>query len=287
MAKKKATKISVEGLSVTVNNMGYLSLTDIAKRRNENKPSVTIQSWLRNQGTISYLSAWEEAHNPNFKVSDLAHFRNLAEDKTRAIRPKMYIEQTGAVGITASSGRYGGTFAHSDIALEFCRWMNPRLSVFLNKEFQRLKAEEQLRLGDPFNIKRHLTSGNYSLLVSALLSQTDERLLTHPQPYKKRLPLASESDMLNKIVFGNTAREWRLHNADKPSNRNQRDYANVLDLVILNNLEFLDSMLVRWELEKEERKNILQESYNFQYPVLKQSKTIRRLQELADSMNEE
>ena len=279
MAKKK---LEVEGLVISINKNGYISLTDIAKRRNENKPSVTIQSWLRNQNTISFLSAWEEIHNPNFKVSDLAHFRDVVEDKLRNIRPKMFIELTGAIGIIATSGRYGGTFAHSDIALDFCRWLNPRFSVFLNQEFQRLKAEEQLRLGDPYNIKRHLTSGNYSLLVSAILSQTDERLLTHPQPYKSRLPIASESDLLNKIVFGNTAKEWRLQNTDKPTDRNQRDYASVLDLTILNNLEFLDSMLLRWGVEKEERKDILQEAYEIQYPILKRSKTIERLQAIAD-----
>jgi len=221
-------------------------------------------------------------HNPNFKVSDLAHFRDVVEDKLRNIRPKMFIELTGAIGIVSTSGRYGGTFAHSDIALDFCRWISPRFSVFLNQEFQRLKAEEQLRLGDPYNIKRHLTSGNYSLLVSAILSQTDERLLTHPQPYKSRLPIASESDMLNKIVFGNTAKEWRLQNTDKPTDRNQRDYANILDLTILNNLEYLDSMLIRWGVEKEERKDILQEAFEIQYPILKRSKTIERLQEIAD-----
>ena len=143
----------------------------------------------------------------------------------------------------SKSGRYGGTYAHTDIALNFCYWLSPEFQVYLMEEFQRLKAEEQVRLGDPFNIKRYLASGNYSLLVAAILSQTDERLLTHPQPYKKRLPFASESDMLNKIVFGNTAKEWELQNTDIPIGRNQRDYASVLDLVILNNLEFLDAML--------------------------------------------
>ena len=200
--------------------------------------------------------------------------------------PKMYIENTGATGIVSTAGRYGGTFAHSDIALDFCRWIDPKFSVWINKEFQRLKADEQLRLGDPFNIKRYLTIGNYSLLVTSIISQTDERLLTHPQPYKKRLPLASESDMLNKIVFGNTAKEWRLHNTDKPIDRNQRDYASILDLVILNNLEFLDAILLRWDLDKEEREDIIMEAYNFQYPILKTSKTIRKMQEIADRINE-
>ena len=115
------------------------------------------------------------------------------------------------------------------------------------------------------------------------MSQIDERLLTHPQPYKKRLPFAAEADMINKIVFGNTAKEWRLHNTDKPTDRNQRDYASVLDLTVLNNLEFLDAMLLQWKVEDlEERRNILQGAYDFIYPILKRSATIQNLQDLAD-----
>jgi len=279
MAKKK---INVEGLMIAIGKEGYISLTDIAKRSSKNKPATTIQSWLRNQGTISFLSTWEKVHNPNFKVSHLADFREKAADKRTVLSPKAFIELTNAMGIVSSAGRGGGTYAHSDIALDFCRWLSPEFSVYLNKEFQRLKAEEQMRLGDPLNIKRHLTSGNYSLLVTALVGQMDERLLTHPQPYKSRLPFASEADMINKIVFGNTAREWRLHNTDKPADRNQRDYASVLELTVLNNLEFLDSMLLQWDCSKEDRQNILQEAYDFQYPILKKSKTIKRLQKLAD-----
>ncbi len=281
MAKKK---IEVDGLVIAINNKDYISITDIAKRSSSNRPAVTIQSWLRNQGTISYLETWETVHNDNFKVSQMADFRKVAADNRSSITPKSWITLTGAIGLTATSGRYGGTFAHSDIALEFCSWLSPEFKVYFYKEFQRLKADEHLRLGDPFNIKRHITSGNYSLLVSAILSQTDERLLTHPQPYKGRLPLASESDMLNKIVFGNTAKEWRLHNTDKPVDRNQRDYASVLDLTILNNLEFLDSMLLQWDCDKKERETILQEAYDFQYPILKRSKTIQKIQRLADKI---
>lgn len=281
MAKQKLT---VEGLAIAINKDGFISLTDIAKRSSESKPAFTIQNWLRNQNTLSFLMTWEKVHNKDFKVGQIPYFIQEAIDNRKSITPQKFIEEMNAVGLLSKSGRNGGTFAHSDIALDFCRWLSPEFSVYLNKEFQRLKAAEQLRLGDPFNIKRYLTSGNYSLLVTSIISQTDERLLTHPQPYKKRLPLASESDMLNKIVFGNTAREWRLHNTDKPTDRNQRDYASILDLVILNNLEFLDAMLLRWDLDKEERKGILTESYNFQHPVLKNSKTIKKMQEIADRM---
>ena len=249
------------------------------------EPITALRAWLKNSSTLLFLQTWEAKKNENFKLNQMVQFRMRAADNRNYATPQKYIEETGAIGIISKSGRYGGTYAHSDIALNFCYWLSPEFQVYLMEEFQRLKADEQLRLGDPFNIKRNLTSGNYSLLVSAIIGQMDERLLTHPQPYKHRLPIAHESDILNKIVFGNTAKEWREKNTDKPADRNQRDYASLLDLVILNNLEFLDAMLLQWDCEKEERENFLQEAYDFQYPILKRSKTIKRLQDLADKLS--
>ena len=199
--------------------------------------------------------------------------------------PSKWVKQTNAIGIIpGKAGKYSkGTFAQRDIALHFCYWLSPPFQLYLIREFDRLKTAEQIRLGDPFNIKRFLTSGNYSLLVSSVLSGVDERLLTHPQPYKKRLPFAAEADMINEIVFGQTASMWRKQNADKPTNRNQRDYASVLDLTILNNLEFLDAMLIQWDvLDMEERRKFLKESYDFQSPILARSQTLKKLQKLAD-----
>jgi len=170
--------------------------------------------------------------------------------------------------------------------LQFANSINAKFHLYVLEEYQKLKVEQTMRLGDPFAIKRHLTAGNYSLLVASIFSQLDERLLTHPQPYKSRLPFAAEVDILNKIVFGNTSKEWRLHNTDKPTDRNQRDYATILQLAILNNLEFLDAMLLQWDCSKEERENLLKEAYDFQYPILKRSKTIQRMQLMADKMKE-
>ena len=281
MAKQQ---LIVDGLQINIDKDGFVCLTDIAKRSSDEVPAQLIKGWLRNQNTITYLITWEKLHNPNFKMGQMTHFRNYAATNRNKMSAKIYIEQTGAIGIVAKAGRYGGTYAHTDIAMEFCGWLSPEFKVYVQKEFQRLKIEEQLRLGDPFTNKRNLAAGNYSLLMAAIFSQVDERLLTHPQPYKSRLPFASEVDMINKIVFGNTAKEWRLHNSDKPINRNQRDYATVIDLVILNNLEFLDAMLLQWDCDKEERQSLLQQAYDFQYPILKRSKTIKRMQELADKL---
>ncbi len=275
--------LRVEGIDIAIDKDGYVSISDIAKSSSDNKPNVTIQSWLRNQNTITYLETWEEVHNPNFKGSQMTTFRKFASINRSKISASVFIEQTGAIGIIAKSGRYGGTYAHSDIALEFCSWLSPKFKVYLYKEFQRLKAEEQMRLGDPFNIKRFITAGSYSVLITSLLSKVDERLLTHPQPYKKRLPFAAEANMINEIVFGFTAKQWRLNNPDAPTDRNQRDFASVLDLIVMNSLELVDAMLIQWDVEElEERKRLLTDTYNFVYPILKRSKTIQELQNIAD-----
>lgn len=284
-------KINVNGVVIRLSKIAdehYLNITDLAKKRSE-RPAITIQSWMHGRPTIDFLKSWEMLNNPNFKVTPQGDFKGFERVKDEFITsgfvmyPSKWIEYTNAIGFKVKRGRGGGTWAHEDIALEFASWLSPEFKLFVITEFKRLKTEEHLRLGDPFNIKRFLASGNYSLLVTSLLSQVDERLLTHPQPYKSRLPFAAEADMINKIVFGNTSKEWRLHNTDKPTDRNQRDYATVLDLTVLNNLEFLDAMLIQWDVvELEERRSILQTTYDFIYPILKRAKTIKDLQALAD-----
>ena len=232
-----------------------------------------------------FLEEWEKMSNPNFNPVQMDGFKmdNMKNDFIPS--PSYFVKTTNAIGITSKAGRYGGTYALSDIALNFCYWISPRFQVYLIKEFQRLKADEQLRIGDPYNIKRFLATGSYSILVTSILSQVDERLLTHPQPYKKRLPFAAEADMINKIVFGQTAKQWKANNPDKPTDRNQRDYANILDLTILNHLEFLDGMLFQWDvIDIKERENILRNTYDFIYPILKRSKTIKKLQGLSDKI---
>ena len=286
-------KINVNGLIIRtskINQDHYISLTDLAKARKA-KPATTIANWVRNLNTINFLGLWEKLNNTNFKVLESEHFKGFKAIQDEYVNlgnlfvlsPAKWIQYTNGIGFKVIRGKYGGTWAHEDIALEFASWLSSEFRLYVITEFKRLKAAEQMRLGDPFNIKRSLTTGNYSLLVTSILSQIDERLLTHPQPYKSRLPFAAEADMINKIVFGNTSKEWRLHNADKPTNRNQRDFASVLDLTVLNNLEFLDAMLIQWDVvELEERRKILQTTYDFIYPILKRSKTIKELQELAD-----
>lgn len=278
-------KINVNGVLVRLSKIkddNYVSLTDIAAKYGN--PSVLISNWLRNRNTLEYLGLWEQLENDKFNSLEFERIKNQSGLNRFYMTPTKWVNETSAIGIRPSRGRYGkGVLAQEDIALHFAYWIEPAFQLYMIREFKRLKLEEQLKIGDPFNIKRFLTSGNYSLLISSVLSGVDERLLTHPQPYKKRLPFAAEADMINEIVFGKTANEWRQQNTDKPADRNQRDYASVLDLTILNNLEFLDAMLIQWGvLDMEERRQFLKEAYDFQYPILKRSQTIKKLQILAD-----
>lgn len=290
MSKKE---INVNGLIIRTSKVGedhYISLTDLAKSRKA-EPIYTIRNWVKTSDTLDYLKEWEIINNPNFKQTSEGLFKGYEALRLEkmdmgnlwVMNPGKWHAYTNGIAFEVKRGRYGGTWAHEDIALEFASWMSAKFKLFVYTEFKRLKVEEQKRLGDPFNIKRFLTSGSYSLLVSSILSRTDERLLTHPQPYKKRLPFAAEADMINEIVFGETAKQWRFNNPDKPTNRNQRDYASILELTILNHLEFLDALLIQWDVEDlEERKTILRNTYDFVYPILKRSKTIKNLQDLAD-----
>jgi len=264
----------------------YYSLTDMARFRDAESPATIIRSWIANQGNVEFLKEWELLNNQDFKPSQIRGFKGyekyvVEQFMKRTGSISRFIQYTSAKGVKVVRGKYGGTFAHSEIALQFANWMNAAFYVHFIKDFVEMKRDQFLGIGQPSNVKRNLTSGNYSLLVHSLVSKADERLLSSPQPYKSRLLFASEADMLNEIVFGCTAKDWRAQNPDKPTQHNMRDYASVLDLVILNNLEFLDAMLIQWNCEKEERKKILQEAYDFQFHLLKRSTTIEKLQELS------
>lgn len=284
-------QVNINGILVRlqkVNDEDYVSLQDIAKGVSEDWQTL-IKRWIRRKETIEYLGAWEYLENDSFKKSEFGLIKNESGTNRFELSPTQWVQRTNAIGIIPGKrGRYSkGTFAQRDIALHFCTWVNPIFHLYLIREFDRLKTEEQLRLGDPFNIKRFLTAGSYSLLVNSLLSKVDERLLTHPQPYKKRLPFAAEADMINQIIFGQSAKQWRFNNPTAPTSRNQRDFATVLELVVLNCLEVVDAMLIQWDvIELEERQKILQETYDFIYPILKRAKTIQDLQKLANKAHQ-
>lgn len=272
---------------IRVEDTDYFCITDLARFKNPERPDVPIRSWMNTKREIDFLYEWEKKYNNDFKHTTDSVFKGypfyLAEIFVKnQSSPAKWVAYTNAKGFIIKRGRYGGTYAHSTIALNFANYIHAKFYINLLEEYQSLKQERLLQLGDPGDLKRVIAAGNYALLVSALFSQLDERLLTAPQPYKSRSPFQAEADMLNEIVFKMTAKQWRALNPDKPVDKNMRDYASVLDLVILNNLQFLDSMLLQWDCEKVERRNILQEAYEFQYPILKRSKTVKHLQKLAD-----
>lgn len=285
--KAEITVFNTKVRVIRVDEDDYFCITDLARYKNAKIPNSVILSWINAKPNLELVYYWEQRHNSNFKHTSQGTFKGYEKYLSNEFMrdtgsPAKFVAYTDGKAFIVKQGRYGGTYAHSTIALQFANYINVNFYIHILEEYQDLKKERLLRIGDPSDIKRYLTAGNYSLLVSALFSQVDERLLAQPQPYKGRLPLASEADMLNQIVFSTTAKQWRLLNTDKPLDKNMRDYAKVLELVILNNLQFLDAMLLQWDCTKEERERILKEAYEFQYPILKRSKTIKYMQELAD-----
>lgn len=247
MAKQKMT---VDGLQISIDNDNYVSLTDIARRSSDREPSSLIQGWLRNQNTLLFLETWERVHNINFKPSQMAGFRLSATQNRNAISPQRYIKETEAIGITSKSGRYGGTFAHSDIALNFCYWLSPEFQVYFIQEFQRLKNEEAKRLNIEWNIRRELAKAHYPMLKEAVLNKLPT------ETGKAGFYLADEADLINQLVFGLTAQQWR---AKYPNLKgNMRDNASIEQLLLVSDLQVVDSLLIKWDCDKQLRTELLE-----------------------------
>ncbi len=249
MAKNK--KIEVKGLEVVVyhdKKEDYISLTDIARYKNTEAPADVVKNWLRSKQTIALLGVWENLNNPYFKLVEFDQFKNEAGLNHFTLSPKQWIEKTNAIGIISKSGRYGGTFAHKDIALEFASWVSVEFKFYLIKEFQRLKEDENDRLKLDWNLQRTLTKVNYQIHTDAI----KENLI--PQEINKMqmgLVYANEADLLNVALFGKTAKEWRKQNPNKKGNI--RDDATLEQLVVLSNMESINALLIRQELPQKER----------------------------------
>lgn len=270
--------MEVLGLEIVIdriNNEDYISITDIAKQT-ERKPADSIADWLRNSATLLFLQTWEALHNPNFKVGQMQDFRIRAADNRKLVSPQRLIEETGAVGIISKSGRYGGTFAHSDIATNFCNWLSPEFHVYFIKEFKRLKQNEAARLGQSWNIQRLLTKANFHIQSAAIR----ENMVPLMQQNTKAETFyhASESDMLNMIVWGMTAKDWQRAYPDKKGNL--RDHANKLELVILNNLQAINAVLIEDGMDKKGRANKLLKIATTQMEVLLETAPLKKLKEL-------
>ena len=245
-------KITVQGFSVGLlnrNQADYISLTDIANaKEGDSRAADVIKNWIRNRGTLEFIGTWEQMYNPGFKVVEFDHFKMSAGLPSCVLSPGQWIEKTHAVGIVGKAGRYGGTYAHKDIAFEFCSAISPVFKLFLIKEFQRLKEEENDRLNLGWNLQRSLAKINYRIHTDAI----QEHLIPAVLPKSKiNCVYASEADLLNMALFGITAKEWRDKNPELQGNI--RDYASIEQLVVLSNLESINAMLVHQGLIQSER----------------------------------
>ena len=242
------SKIVVDNTSITVlrfKESDFISLTDIAKRKSD-EPSAVIGNWIRNRNTIEYLGIWETLYNPDFKLLEFEGFRKEAGLNAFTLSPLKWVITTNAAGICVKSGRYGGTFAHKDIAFKFASWISVEFELYLYKEFQRLKEEEQKQLG--WSAKRELAKLNYRIHTDAI-----KQNLIPPELDRRKTSIvyANEADVLNVAMFGMTAQEWREANPDKKGNI--RDYANINELICLSNLESLNAVFINDGIPQGER----------------------------------
>lgn len=242
--------IEVHGVVVNIAQQqgdDYICLTDIANaKEGDARAADIIKNWIRNRSTLEFIGTWEHLNNPNFKVVEFDHFKMQAGLPTFVLSAGQWVEKTAAIGIYVKAGRYGGTYAHKDIALEFCSAISPVFKLYLIKEFQRLKEEEQKLLG--WNLQRSLSKINYRIHTDAIKARLIPQALSKS---KINLVYASEADLLNVAMFGMTAKEWRGANPDNLGN--MRDEATVEQLVVLSNLESINAMLIHQGLSQSQR----------------------------------
>ena len=228
-----------------VNEQDYISLTDIARHKSDD-PTAVIGNWMRNRNTIEYLGIWETLYNPGFKPLEFDGFRKEAGLNAFTLSPQKWINSTGAIGIVSRSGRYGGTFAHKDIAFKFASWISVEFELYLVKEFQRLKEQEQVQIG--WNAKRELSKINYRIHTDAIKQNLFPQEIT---PAQVSRIYANEADVLNMALFGMTALEWRDKHPDLKGNI--RDYASINELICLSNMESLNAVFIQDGIPQRER----------------------------------
>ena len=247
MSKNQQITVLAETVRVQrIHKEDFISLTDIAKFKNADDPRFIIQNWLRNRSTVEFMGIWEVINNPDFNRVEFDTVKNEAGSNAFVLTPSKWIGLTGAAGIVSKAGRYGGTYAHKDIAFEFASWVSVEFKLYLIKEFQRLKETEQKQLG--WDIKRNLAKINYRIHTDAIKQNLIPPELT---PQQITHVYANEADVLNVALFGKTAKQWRESNRGQKGNI--RDYANVSQLVCLSNLENLNALFINEDMPQKER----------------------------------
>ncbi len=271
----KKQKIDVQGKEIAIiinDSIDYISLTDIARHKDEIYTDDIIKNWMRNRNTIELLGFWEQLHNEKFKPVEFDGFRKQAGLNSFTMTPKKWIEATNAIGIVSKSGRYGGTYAHKDIAFEFASWISIEFKLFIIKEFQRLKDDENNRLKLEWNLQRTISKINYRIHTDAIKENLIPQELSKNQIH---IIYANEADILNMAMFGMTAKEWRDKNPNKDGNI--RDEATLEQLVVLSNLESINSVLIHQGLEQSERLVQLNKIAITQMKSLVENNNIKRL----------
>lgn len=261
---KKTNLIIVKDTTIKTMKVGdaeYVCITDIARQKNEHDPNVVVANWMRNRNTIEFLGIWETLYNANFNPLEFDGFRKEAGLNAFTLSPSKWVERTNAIGIMAASGRYGGTYAVSDIAFEFASWISVEFKLYLVKEFQRLKEEEQKQIG--WTAKRELSKINYRIHTDAIKAHLIPAEITREQA---ALKYADEADVLNMAMFGMTAKQWRETNPDKKGNI--RDYASINELICLSNMENLNAVFINDGMPQPERLLKLNEIAIHQMKVL-------------------
>jgi len=261
-------KIIVENKEITivsVNDFDFISLTDMANaKENESRAADVIKNWLRNRYTLEFLGTWEQINNPNFKVVEFDHFKSQAGLPSFVLSVSEWIDKTNAIGVSVKKGKYGGTFAHKDIAFEFGSAISVTFKLFLIKEFQRLKEEEQKHLG--WSVQRELSKMNYQIHTNAIKENLLPKLLSAKDV---SIVYASEADVLNMALFGKTAKQWRDENPTLKGN--MRDYANVSQLICLSNIENLNAHFITENVPQSIRLQKLNQIAIHQITILQQS----------------
>jgi hypothetical protein len=248
----KNQKINVKGTDIIILNENnkdeFISLTGIARYRDAERSDYILQNWLRNRSTIEFVGLWEQFNNPNFNSIEFDGIKNQAGSNSFSLTPKRWIEATNAIGIISKTGKYGGTFAHRDIAFEFATWISAEFKFYFIKEFQRLKEDENDRLKLEWNLQRTLAKVNYHIHTDAIKEKLKPTELTKQQI---SFVYANEADMLNMALFGTTALQWRNENPN--ADGNIRDVATIEQLVVLSNMESINAVLIHQGLQQSER----------------------------------
>lgn len=281
--RKKQPALSVNDISISLTSIDgedYISLTDMcgAKDSNGSRGDI-IRNWLRRRDTLDYLASWESLYNPNFNYVEFDVIRNSSGTNRFTISPKEWVSATNATGIITKAGRYGGTYAHKDIAFNFGMWISPQFQLYIIKEYQRLKSAEQNALNQEWNIRRELSKTNYRIHTDAVKNYIIPRHKKSPEWLK----YAEEADIINQALFGCTAKEWQEANPQRHlAGENIRDSASINDLIVLSNLESQNATLIQAGLDKSSRLDLLTKIARQQLTTLNKNNEIRSLKKLND-----